>query len=163
MIGYAFYTYWPILSPYFGKGGMKGPITAKMPEIKPEKPAAAPSALKKAAEETKAVIEEMFREEEPKKLVDPFSVRIMVVSRSEDEARRARLAELKTETGEPREVEPKLEGVWVGAGLKAAFISGQLVTEGGMVMGWTLIQINKTGVVLRKGSAIKTLKLEVVQ
>ena len=97
--------------------------------------------------------------EERVKLIDPFALRVAVVSKQEAEEAAKRAKERREEEPAKRPDEPKLEGIWIGSGLKAAFISGQVMTEGGIIMGWRVSRINPDSVVLRKGSATKVLKL----
>ena len=56
--------------------------------------------------------------------------------------------------------EPVLEGIWVDANLRVAFISGQALAAGEKVLGWTVVSITREKVVLQKGPASKNLRLE---
>ena len=157
-LGYAVYTYAPIVAPYIAGMAAKKPAEV---EVKKEVPAAVPSAVTTttvAAEKKKAQPPAPKAVEVKKAVVDPFALRIAVKSVKEVEEARARAAERsKEEVKKP--AEPELEGIWIGSGLKAAFISGQVLTEGGTIMGWRVIKINQNNVVLRKGRASKVLKL----
>jgi len=151
-IAYALFTYWPVLSPLLPKFGKPQPaVTA--PAAAPSREAVTPLATKEA-EEFELVVPSIEAV-----LVDPFALRIEVKTRAE--------VPLPSPTPAPGEekpavkpVEPKLEGIWVGSEMKVAFISGQALPVGGKVMGWKVVTISKEYVVLQKGSATKTLKLE---
>ncbi|MDD5382109.1 MAG: hypothetical protein PHH60_00410 [Candidatus Margulisbacteria bacterium] len=88
-------------------------------------------------------------------MIDPFALRLAV---------RKKVVEQEQPKEEPKEVvkviEPRLEGIWVDAEMKVAFVSGQALNEGGEVLGWKVTQITKSYVTLTKGGQTKTLKLE---
>jgi hypothetical protein len=154
-LGYAVYTYLPLVTPYIS--GLLRKQPEKL-EIKKEVPPARPAEGTTTTTQPKVKEEGAPKVVKPKKLADPFALRIAVVSKEELEAAKERAAKEKTEAPmKPRE--PELEGIWVGSGLKAAFISGQVMTEGATIMGWRVVRISRTDVVLRKGGRTKTLKL----
>jgi len=122
-----------------------------MEEVKVLPPETPPPAAEKAKAEApieKRVIPKV------RELINPFSLRVAVRSKKEAEAKPEKPAV------EVKVVEPKLEGIWIGSGLRAAFISGQVMTEGGIIMGWRVASIAPTSVVLRKGRMTKILRLE---
>lgn len=151
-LGYAIYTYWPLVSPYLpGLPKARPAITA---------PAAAPSPtptlpiISPEAEETEIIVPT-----QEVKLIDPFALRIGVKTRAEEPLPTPAAPAAAAKPGAPP-VEPKLEGVWIDAERKIAFISGQALSVGGKVLGWKVVSIARDRVVLKKGSAAKTLKLE---
>jgi hypothetical protein len=151
-LGYALYTYWPMLSPYLPKMQKAKPsITA--PAAAPSSREAVPQLATKEAEEFQIYVPTV-----EVKLVDPFAVRVEVKTRAEVPL------PLPTIGGEEKPavkpVEPKLEGIWVDSEMKVAFISGQALPAGGTILGWKVVSISKEKVVLQKGSATKTLRLE---
>ncbi len=152
-LGWAVYTYRPIVSPYFLRPGTQ-PMAVTQTTVVTTTTAAKAAPVKK-----EAVTTTLPPKEEKARLVDPFALRIAAVSKQEAEEA-AQRAKAKSEAEPARRLdEPKLEGIWIGSGLKAAFISGQVMTEGGIIMGWRVSRINPDSVVLRKGSAVKILKL----
>ena len=153
-LGYAAYTYLPLVTPYIS--GLLGKQPEKL-EIKKEVPPAKPAEGTTTTTQPEVKEERAPKAVKPKKLADPFALRIAVISREELEAAKERAASEKEAPKKPRE--PELEGIWVGSGLKAAFISGQVMTEGATIMGWRVVRISRTNVVLRKGRRTKTLKL----
>lgn len=86
--------------------------------------------------------------------MDPFALRINVRRRGEIDE--------KPKDDKPKAVvvEPELEGIWVDSGMRVAFISGQALIEGGVVLGWRVSSITKTQVTLVKGGQTKILKVE---
>lgn len=82
-------------------------------------------------------------------LSDPFALRVSVSSKQSKELKAG------VDVGSLR-----LEGIWVDAGLRAAFISGQAVIEGDEIMGWRVEKIAKTQVELVSYNKRKVLKLE---
>ncbi len=97
-------------------------------------------------------------------LIDPFALRIAVRRIAEMEAKPAG----PTPPGAPgATVTPpkpkriiKLEGIWIDATMRVAFISGQALVEGGRVMGWKVAQITRDRVVLVRDGQTKILTLE---
>lgn len=129
-----------------------------MPKEIKEKPAVRPAEPAREAEKEKvelALEKRIYRE--AKQLVDPFVLRVAARSKTKvkDKAKPTEKKVVK------KPAEPRLEGIWVGADLKAAFISGSVMTEGGIIMGWRVASISPTKVVLRKGKRSKILRLEV--
>jgi len=88
-----------------------------------------------------------------KPLIDPFAIRIPVRHKVEAEVKPTAL------TQKPKNV-IKLEGIWIDATMKVAFISGSALVEGGKVMGWKLAKIYRDRVVLARGGQTKILLLE---
>ncbi|PIS28113.1 hypothetical protein COT42_09020 [Candidatus Saganbacteria bacterium CG08_land_8_20_14_0_20_45_16] len=84
---------------------------------------------------------------------NPFARRISVYTKDE-------LAAQPPGTEEVRVLEPKLEGIWLSATTKVAFISGQSLSQGGQVFGWRVSQILRDRVILYKDGIVKVLKLE---
>ena len=98
-------------------------------------------------------------------LVDPFALRVAVRTRQEEEeekqASAARSAALAANPATVKQVAPlELQGVWVEAGTKAAFISDQSLRIGDTIQGWRLVSIGKDRVVLTRGGSTKILRLE---
>ncbi len=151
-LGFAVSIYWPLLSPYFSRAPVKPPPVVKLKEGEPSEEIARE---KEEVREEKLAVEKVL-EEEKKKLVDPFSLRIPVKTKKEIAEQKAKVVEKPVE--KPKE--PKLEGIWVDSGMRVAFISGQALIEGGTIMGWRVQRITKTYVVLVKKGARKVLKLE---
>jgi hypothetical protein len=154
VLGYAAYTYWPVLVAYFPD------LIPQQATVKPgAKPAAVPAQTTttqaQAAEAVEETAEAEARIEKPKteKLVDPFMLRVRVTDKT-----RVTPVEEKKEVVKPPE--PKLEGIWIDSDMKIAFISGQALIENGRIMGWTVKRISKTQVLLVKGKDTKILKLE---
>lgn len=152
-LGYAAYTYLPLVTPYIS--GLLGKQPEKL-EIKKEVPPARPAEGTTTTTQPEVKEERAPKAVKPKKLADPFALRVAVTSKKELEAARA-AREKEEAPKKPRE--PELEGIWVGTGLKAAFISGQVMTEGATIMGWRVVRISRTDVILRKGRRTRTLKL----
>ncbi|MBN2057504.1 MAG: hypothetical protein JW782_01735 [Candidatus Saganbacteria bacterium] len=165
-LGYSGYVYWPYVSAYFPQGSTQKTKQPPPPAgIEPAKPIGQETseAEVKPADQPKAAVQPDGKEPqkagtneivaEPK-LVDPFALRINVRRRGEVTA--------KPEEKEPKRapVEPELEGIWVDSGMRVAFISGQALIEGGVVLGWRVSRITKTQVTLVKGGQTKILKLE---
>ncbi|MFH1361100.1 MAG: hypothetical protein ABIH69_00365 [bacterium] len=88
----------------------------------------------------------------PKKvfLVDPFALRLAVQG----------VGGAAGKEGAPVASGPILEGIWVDPKLRAAFISGQVVTEGEDVLGWRIRKIAKDQVDLVKQNQVMILRLE---
>jgi hypothetical protein len=160
---YAVYSYWPLFSVYLPELGKAVPSETKLKKVEvvgpEEKPALVPKpAPAPGTEKTKEAVTATKKPstEEEEKLIDPFALRISVLPKSA----------LKTREEQQKEVikvdEPKLEGIWVDSSMRVAFISGQALTEGGVVMGWRVKRITKTDVLLLKGSQQKTLRLEAI-
>ncbi|MDD4178468.1 MAG: hypothetical protein PHH14_00240 [Candidatus Margulisbacteria bacterium] len=150
-LGYACYTYWPVLFP-----------TPKAVPAVSSAPAPGAPAGQAASMEANQLAQqelEMFLPTIEAKMADPFAIRTTVLAKAEAPPP----SEENTRPGEKRAAppEPKLEGIWYENDLKVAFISGQTASVGNQVMGWTVTSISKERVVLQKGSATKTLKLEV--
>lgn len=89
------------------------------------------------------------------KLIDPFALRISVGKREEVPP-----ALEAAPANAPKPVELKLEGIWVDARMKVAFISGQSLPVGESIGGWRVTSISKDRVILRKGSENKILIME---
>jgi len=152
-LGWAVYTYRPIVSPYFSRPKTQTVSVTQTTVV-------TTTTAAKASPAEKAKVTTTLPPKEGKvRLVDPFAVRVAVVSKQEAEEAARRAKERKEEAPLKKPDEPKLEGIWIGSGLKAAFISGQVMTEGGIIMGWRVSRINPDSVVLRKGNAVKILKL----
>jgi hypothetical protein len=91
-------------------------------------------------------------------LGNPFARRVSAMRKSELEKIKS------TPPVEPtKPIVPVLEGVWVDSGMRVAFISGQTILIGGRVLGWRVVEILKDQVVLEKGGAYKTLKMEALR
>jgi len=150
VLGYAVYTYWPLVSPYFARPVSK----VKLEEVREKAAAPAPLPTPAAEEAKMELVEEKKIVREARELVDPFSLRVSVRSKKEIEAKPG--VALKPA---PRP-EPKLEGIWVDPNLRAAFISGQVMTEGSIIMGWRVDRIFRTEVWLKKGKSLKILRME---
>ena len=98
-------------------------------------------------------------------LADPFSLRVAVRTKQEEEEDRqaavARTAALAANPETVKQVAPlELQGVWVDAGTKVAFISDQSLRLGETIQGWKLVSIGKDRVVLTRGGSTKILRLE---
>ena len=145
---YAVYTYWPLFSPYFVKPA--GVVEVEETEEEAVAPAPAPVPVTEEAIAEREGEKLIFRE--TRKLVDPFSLRVSVRKKATMEAGPATPPEPKPEI--------KLEGVWISPTLRAAFISGQVMTEGSIILGWRVERIFWTEVWLRRGGRIKILKME---
>lgn len=152
-LGWAVYTYRPIVTPYFSRPKVQ-PVAVTRPTAVTTTTAAKMIPTPKAE-----VTTTLPPKEERVKLIDPFALRVAVVSKQEAEEAAKRARERKEKEPAQKPNEPKLEGIWIGSGLKAAFISGQVMTEGGIIMGWRVSRINPDSVVLRKGRTTKVLKL----
>jgi len=85
----------------------------------------------------------------PLAVVDPFALRLDVTSKLASGI-----------SGEAVALGIKLEGIWFNSELKAAFIGGNVVTEGEEVAGWRVRKIYKDRVELVRQNELKTLKLE---
>lgn len=138
-LGYAVYVYWSYL-PWVAKEKPKPEIAAEAPS---------PEAIE--AERERIEVEKI---PEVKELVDPFALRISVEGKTEEVAKSEERGEVK------KTAEPKLEGIWLSSGMRVAFISGQALRKGGVVMGWRVAEISKSQVVLQKGETTKVLRLE---
>jgi hypothetical protein len=150
---YAVYTYWPVLSPYLPAPKKAKPVAAAAPTI------TIPSASIEAKAKEAEVLDILLPTAEAR-IIDPFALRISVKTRAEEPLPPPTIpGEGKPKPAE-KPVEPKLEGIWVDSGMKIAFISGQALPVGGAVLGWKVVSISKEQVVLQKGSATKTLRLE---
>lgn len=148
---FALYTYWPMLSSYLpAMQKAKPAITAPAVTSRPE---TATQMATKEAEEFEIIVPTV-----EVKLVDPFAVRVEVKARAEEPLAPPTIGGEEKPAVKP--VEPALEGIWVDSEMKVAFISGQALPLGGTIMGWKVISISKEKVVLQKGFATKTLKLE---
>ena len=166
---YAVYTYWPVVKPYLTGEATRQPtleeMMKKFPAGKPPLPAAPRTAVKEEvpaapAPKPKVVVKTTTTTTVLRRLVDPFALRIAVRSKQEAADAAQRAAEAAAEKKKAQvPTGPKLEGIWVGSGIKAAFISGQVVTEGGYIMGWRVATIYQTSVLLRRGNATRLLKL----
>ncbi|MFH1347339.1 MAG: hypothetical protein ABIH22_01485 [Candidatus Margulisiibacteriota bacterium] len=154
-LGYLGFVYWPLVSAY-----VPG-LAKEAPKVGKDVPAAPTTTI--AEEKEAAVTKEAEKGEGVKaapekiKLVDPFVIRIPIKSSAEPKKEPEEKKEVK------QEIEPTLEGIWVDSGMKVAFVSGQAVIEGGIVMGWRVKKITKTQVFLVKGTREKILKLEGLQ
>lgn len=159
-LGYATYTYWPLLAPYLPAGQVgqptKPPAAAPNPVIVP----ALPEAASKAPTKETAEMEIEVPTEEVN-LIDPFALRVEVKTRAEEPLPPPAFPQPggpERPTVKPAEL--KLEGVWINSGMRIAFISGQALPIGGKIMGYRVMAIDKENVVLQKGAATKTLRLE---
>jgi hypothetical protein len=158
-LGYAVYSYWPLFSVYLPELGKAAPPEARVAGVKiaepAEKPALAPGPAPAVRKEEKGAKAEKPVREEKVELIDPFSLRISVLPKSAvksmEEKKGAKIAD-----------EPELEGIWVDSGMRVAFISGQALTEGAVVLGWRVQRITKTEVLLVKGKQKKILRLEAI-
>jgi len=154
-LGYALFTYWPVLAPLVrlpGRGKKPAAIvTAPSPVPAEPKVTASIEAAAKSAEDL--TLELPTAEAH---LVDPFSLRTVVRTQAEEPVTGTTLP-----SGPPvKPPEPDLQGIWLDSGMEIAFISDQSLQVGGKVMGWELISISPDHVVLRKGGATKTLYLK---
>ena len=163
-IGYALFTFWPLVSPYlpgFEKAGPVGTVPAPAPAPSPEAAAVTEAAAATPETQVPTLIAPPTVEA---KLVDPFALRIAVRNKAEEAAKAAPAPAPTAPGGEkPPAVKtagPKLEGVWIDSGMRIAFISGQALNVGGRIMGWRVASISRDSVVLQKGSVSKTLRLE---
>ena len=149
-LAYATFTYWPLIAPLFpAKPAAKSAVSAPM--VAPIGTTSVESAVNKPAE-----IDEIVVPTAEVKLLDPFALRIEVKTRAEEP-----LPVVKPPGPEPaKPVEPQLEGIWIDADRRIAFISGQALSVGGAVLGWKVSSIGKERVILQKGSLTKTLKVE---
>lgn len=97
-----------------------------------------------------------------KPLIDPFAFRIAVRRKVEVEVKPAGPTPPGAPTGTPEKPKKviKLEGIWIDATMKVAFISGQALVEGGRVMGWKVAKIYRDQVVLARAGQTKILFLE---
>jgi len=96
-----------------------------------------------------------------KPLIDPFAIRIPVRHKVEVEVRPGAMppGAPAALTQKPKNV-IKLEGIWIDATMKVAFISGSALVEGGKVMGWKVAKIYRDRVVLARDGQTKILLLE---
>jgi hypothetical protein len=145
------------------------PIAPPTPEAKKlPAPAPAPAAVAVQPKTAEAESTDIFEITMPGKevdLVDPFALRVAVRTRQEEEEDRqaavARAAALAANPETVKQVAPlELQGVWVEAGTKAAFISDQSLRIGDTIQGWRLVSIGKDRVVLTRGGSTKILRLE---
>jgi len=83
---------------------------------------------------------------------DPFSLRTTAYKKS-DKGNEEEKKEVKRQ-------ELRLEGVWIGEKTRIAFISGQALSLGGKVRGWSVSRIYQDRVVLKSGGSTKILRLE---
>ncbi|MCU0641123.1 MAG: hypothetical protein MUC35_03420 [Candidatus Margulisbacteria bacterium] len=153
-LAYATVTYWPLLQPYLPKS------QPARPAVTTPAPGPVAAASREAAAKKKEEVDDLVMPTAEVRLIDPFALRIEVKTRAESP-----LPLLPTSPADPskpvvKPVEPHLEGVWIDAERKIAFISGQSYSVGGVVLGWKVTAIGKDRVTLQKGSAIKTLKVE---
>ena len=121
--------------------------------------------LPKTAEAESTDIFEITMPGKEVNLADPFSLRVAVRTKQEEEEDRqataARAAALAANPETVKQVAPlELQGVWVEAGTKIAFISDQSVRIGDTIQGWRLVSIGKDRVVLTRGGSTKILRLE---
>jgi hypothetical protein len=153
-IAYAVFTYWPFISPL---------LAGYLPS--PKKPAAAapqvtvpqPSAASTEAQAKQESALEMSLPTAEANLVDPFSLRIAVKTKSEEPV--TTTLQPGTEKPRPKPAEPVLQGIWLDSGMKVAFISDNSVPLGGTIMGWKLIAINDDSITMKKGSVIRVFKI----
>lgn len=149
VLGYAAYTYWPLVSPYF-PGAPQGVSQPPVPAV-----TIPPAAVKSTPEAQAAVSAEAHPTREvTMQIVDPFVLRVSV--RKKVEAVPG--ATITTIPAPP--AEPKLEGVWIDPQMRIAFISGQALPVGGTILGWRVTSIQKDRVLLQKESAVKILRME---
>ncbi len=146
-LGYALFTYWPVLVP-----ARKKPA----PVVLPAPPAAAPrvsATVEAAAKKAEEMIMELPTAEA--RLTDPFALRTAVRTLAEEPV-------TTTLPGKPavKPAEPELQGIWLDSGMEIAFISDQSLQVGGKIMGWELISISPDHVVMKKGGSTKTLYLK---
>jgi hypothetical protein len=151
VLGYAVYTYWPIVSPLFWAAKPKpaSTVAPALPEL--QITASLEAAVKRAAE---AQALELPSSEV--RLVDPFLLRVTISGKEEAPVTTSTLpAEKKAPPAEP-----ELQGIWMDSGMNIAFISDQSLQVGGTVLGWRLAAITPDHVVMKKGSATKILYLK---
>jgi len=131
---------------------------------KAKPPEAAPAAAPVSTPTTEAVSKEADLEivvpTLEAKLIDPFAIRVPVVTRAEEPLPNASLSPDDKSKPAVLPPQPELEGIWIDPEMKVAFISGQAVRTGEKILGWTVTSISKEKVYLQKGSATKILKLE---
>lgn len=153
-LGYAVFTYWPAIAP----------LVPLAPKAKPAltAPAAVPIVVptREAAAAEKEEIDEIVLPTYEAKMIDPFALRIEVKTRAEEPLPVVKEPGHAPEGPVVKPAEPQLEGVWIDADMRVAFISGQSLPVGGTVMGWKVTSIGKERVILQKGSLTKTLKVE---
>ena len=126
------------------------PVSA---EARPSLEALAPAKTTAGTVETMASTEAKTKNVE---LTDPFVLRVAVQPLATEKEIANEVASF-----EARNVEPVLEGIWVGEDMKIAFISGQALIEGSTIMGWRVRTITKNQVVLgRSDGRTKILRLE---
>ncbi len=153
-LGYALFTYWPVLAPLLPLPARKkpaalvtaAPAAAPLPKLSPSAEAAAKKAGEMAMEVPTAEA----------RLTDPFALRTTV--RTLAEAPLTAPTRPGTPTAKP--AEPELQGIWMDSGMEIAFISDQSLQVGGKILGWRLESIYPDHVVLKKGGATKTLYLK---
>ena len=140
-LGYALYTYWPLLSSLLPK---KEPAKIAVESLVDNQ---GPLVTKEAEKEEKTALPGASGI-----TTDPFSLRTTAYKKSD-----------KADEGEKKEVKRqalRLEGVWIGEKTRISFISGQALSVGGNVRGWRVARIYQDRVVLRKGGSTKILRLE---
>ncbi len=153
-LGYAVFTYWPVLAPLAHLPARKPPA---VPVPAASAPVPAPSispTVEAAAKKAQELVMELPTAEA--RLTDPFALRIQVRTQAEEPVS-------TTLPGRPaaaKPAEPELQGIWLDSGMEIAFISDQSVQRGGLIMGWRLESIAPDHVVLTKGGATKTLYLK---
>jgi hypothetical protein len=147
VVAYAGYIYWPAISSY-------------LPKAKPSAVTTTTRISINVSTEAEAVAsQEAITSPEAKtgELIDPFQIRVKVTPKV------VRGLATLAHTEEAKPASPHLEGIWVDANMKVAFISGQTVMEGDKVLGWQVVRIQKNLVIITKGNKQKILKLEVIQ
>jgi hypothetical protein len=152
-IAYAGYTYWPVLGSMFPN---REAAIVKAAPATPKTPAQSASSESQTASVTgQAVTLEATKAPTQEELINPFALRIKVIPKRENI-----VATQQVRTAEVKAVQPELQGIWVDASMKIAFISDQTVSEGGQVLGWRVARIEKTYVMLTKGGKQRILKVE---
>jgi hypothetical protein len=160
VLAFAFYSYWPALSSFFIEPPQPGAvITAPImvsPDLSLLTSTTVPPAKRVVERLGKIITDKKSEKEKNHQLVDPFDLRV-AVRRKVPETGIPLLGKPKEP---PRPQEIRLEGIWIDAGMKVAFISSQALQVGEKIRGWTVSSILKDRVLLEKGSQIKILRME---
>jgi len=133
---------------FFGWPIFRGLVTPEIRDVLIVREVGSPMVVP-AKSATLEPVEVKTEKKAPLAMVDPFALRLDVTSKLASGI-----------SGEASVGGLKLEGIWFNSELKAAFIAGNVATEGEIVAGWRVRKIYKDRVELVRQNELKTLKLE---
>lgn len=156
---FAIYMHWPLFAVNQELKAAKKPPAAKKiityPVAESEKEII-PPAIKVKKEVSPPIIKIREAEIDPRSLTNPFALRARVTRKVKGGDRPDGHVQAPT-----KEAIPLLEGIWVDANMKVAFLDQQAVSVGEIVNGWRVTRISKKTVTIQKGKRVKILKLGV--